>query len=507
MHNSTASNMELLLIAQAVSREENISIEAVLHAMEQGIQTVCRRRYGQDVPIRAYIDRKNGDISIYRIRSVVNDGEVENMDGEMELSDAQRLQPDVAVGDEVLDLLPPLDRSWVSAQSAKQVIAAKVREAIKEREFNDFKDRVGDIVSGVVKRVEFGNVIIDIGRAEAFLPRHGLIRGETIRQNDRVKAYVDKVVRDNRAPQIHLSRTANGFLAKLFEQEVPEIYDGSIVVQSVARDPGSRAKMAVYTSDTTIDPVGACVGVRGGRVQAITQELQGEKVDIILWTADPATFVVRALTPAEVDKVIIDENRHRIEVVVTPEQQSLAIGRRGQNVRLAAQLVGWHIDILTQDEASKRRKEEFEQTTRLFIEGLDVDEVLANLLASEGFSTIRDILDVPTREMLRIDGFDEGLVEALRERAENYLVSHTSLTEDELETLGVDAALAAVPGINDEILEAMVSKGIETLRHLGDLAVDEWYELFEGTPLADIEPSVVGGWIMHARKADERAGG
>ncbi len=396
---------ELLQVADTVARDKSIDRDEVLEAMEQAIQKAGRSKYGQEYDIRAEIDRKNGEIKLMRFRQVADP--VENEATQMPLAAAQRLNPTAQVGDFITDPLPPIDFGRIAAQTAKNVIVQKVREAERQRQFREFKDRVGDIVNGLVKRVEFGNVVVDLGRAEAMLRRDELIPRENFRQGERVRAYIYDVREEARGPQIFLSRTHPQFMAKLFAQEVPEIYDGIIEIRAVARDPGSRAKIAVISNDSGIDPVGACVGMRGSRVQAVVGELQGEKIDIIPWSADPATFVVNALAPAEVAKVVMDEEQRRIEVVVPNDQLSLAIGRRGQNVRLASQLSGWDIDILTEDEESERRQEEFRSRSKMFIDALDVDDVIAHLLVTEGFTSVEEVAFVALDELSGIEGFDD----------------------------------------------------------------------------------------------------
>ena len=488
-------NHEILQIADAVAREKAIGREDVIKAMESAIQATSRRKYGHELKIVAHIDRRTGEITITRVRDVVEDELLEDTHKQVSLSDALRINPNITVGEVLSDALPPLDKSWVGAQSAKQIILFEVRNAVRDREYEYYKDRVGEIISGVVKRIEH-NVIIDLGHAEAILPRNSMIRGENIKQNDRIRAYIENVQRDNKNPQIVLSRTHNQFLAKLFAQEVPEIYDGVIDIVAVAREPGSRAKIAVYSRDSSVDPVGSCVGVRGSRVQAVISELQGEKIDIINWSGDTATFLIRALAPAEVSKVVIDEERKRIEAVVAPEQQSLAIGRRGQNVRLASQLTGWSIDILTDSEESTRRQEEFKVTTQLFIDALDVDETLAGLLTSEGFSNVRDFVEIPLEELAAIEGFDMGLAEALHERAANYLSTHASLTDTELAELKIDQAIAHLPFMTDNILVLLPTQGVHRLIDVADLATDEWEEMF---PESGLKPKQINAIIMAAR--------
>ncbi len=462
---------ELLQVADNVAREKGIEADEVLEAMEQAIQKAGRSKYGLEHDIRAEIDRRTGDIKLARYREVVD--EVENEVTQLPLEAARRIKPDAEVGDFIVDTLPPIDFGRIAAQTAKQVIVQRVREAERQRQYNEYIGRVGEIVNGLVKRQEFGNVIVDLGRAEAILRRDEILPREHFRRNERVRAYIAEVREETRGPQIFLSRTRPEFLAKLFAQEVPEIYDGIIEIKAVARDPGSRAKIAVVSYDSGIDPVGACVGMRGSRVQAVVSELQGEKIDIIPWSEDPATFVVNALAPAEVVKVVIDEDDHRIEVVVPDEQLSLAIGRRGQNVRLASQLTGWAIDIMTEAEESERRQEELRQRSQMFIEALDVDDVIAHLLVGEGFTSIDDLVYVPIEEIASIEGFDEEVAEELRRRAQEYLArEHTRLTERRLE-LGVSDELASVEGLTPAMLVQLGEAGVKTLDDLADLSSDE----------------------------------
>src|SRR5690348_9358216 len=396
---------ELLQVADTVARDKGIDRDEVLQAMEQAIQKAGRSKYGQEYDIRAEIDRKNGEIRLMRFREVADP--VENEATQIPVAEAKRLNPEAEIGDFITDPLPPIDFGRIAAQTAKQVIVQKVRDAERQRQYNEFKDRTGEIVNGLVKRVEFGNVVVDLGRAEAMLRRDELLPRESFRQGERVRSFVYDVRQEPRGPQIFLSRTHPQFMAKLFAQEVPEIYDGIIEVKAVARDPGSRAKIAVISRDSSIDPVGACVGMRGSRVQAVVGELQGEKIDIIPWSPSAASFIVNALQPAEVAKVVLDEDAERIEVVVPDDQLSLAIGRRGQNVRLASQLTGWDIDILTEQEESERRQKEFVERSALFMEALDVDEMVGQVLASEGFTSVEEVAYVDSGEISSIDGFDE----------------------------------------------------------------------------------------------------
>src|SRR5512145_2711083 len=417
---ATAHNrIEMLQVADTVAREKGIEREEVLEAMEQAIQKAGRAKYGHEHDIRAQIDRDTGEIQLLRYRQVADP--IENEATQISLVDAQAKNPDAQVGDYITDPLPPIDFGRIAAQTAKQVIVQRVREAERKRQYNEYKDRVGEIVNGLVKRVEFGNVTVDLGRAEAILRRDECIPREAFKTSDRVRAYIYDVREETRGPQIFLSRTHPQFMAKLFAQEVPEIYDGIIEIKAVARDPGSRAKIGVVSNDSSVDPVGACVGMRGSRVQAVVNELQGEKIDIIPWTHDPANFVVNALAPAEVAKVVLDEDRQRMQVVVPDQQLSLAIGRRGQNVRLASQLTGWDIDIVTEQEESENRQAEFEKRTKLFVESLNVDEVVGQLLASEGFKSVEELVMVDEKEIASIEGFDEDTARELQSRAREFL--------------------------------------------------------------------------------------
>ncbi len=467
----SANRLELVQIAKAVAQEKSIDEGIVFDALEDAIQRAAKSRYGAEHEIRATIDRQNGDIRLYRVMEVVE--EVEDPAVQISLEDAHAKKEDAKLGDWVADPLPAIDYGRIAAQAAKQVITQKVRDAERERQYNDFKDRIGEIITGVVKRVEYGHVIVDLGKAEAIIRRDQLIPREHYRQNDRVRAYILDVRRETRGPQIFLSRAAPDFMAKLFAQEVPEIYDGIITIKSVARDPGSRAKIAVISKDQSIDPVGACVGMRGSRVQAVVAELQGEKIDIIQWSPDPATFIVNALAPAEVVKVVLDEEEGRIEVVVPDEQLSLAIGRRGQNVRLASQLTGWQIDILTEAEESERRQEEFVARSNMFVAELDVDETLAQLLVAEGFTELEEIAYVEEAEIAAIEGFDEGLAHELQVRAQEALDRQAEKAAEQRRALGVEDAVAEIEGLTEPMLVTLGEAGIKTLDDLGDLASDE----------------------------------
>ena len=467
--------MELLQVADAVAREKSIDRDEVLEAMELAIQKAGRSKYGHEHDIRARIDRKSGEIHLARYLTVVET--VENELIELTLAQARKMKPDAKFGDSLVDELPPIDFGRIAAQTAKQVIVQRVRDAERKRQFNEYKDRMGEIVNGLVKRVEYGNVTVDLGRAEAILRRDELLPREHFKNGDRVRALIFDVREEPRGPQIFLSRSHPIFMAKLFMQEVPEIYDGIIEIKSVARDPGSRAKIAVLSNDSSIDPVGACVGMRGSRVQAVVGELQGEKIDIIPWSNDAATFVVNALAPAEVAKVVLDEENRRIEVVVPDDQLSLAIGRRGQNVRLASQLTGWDIDILTEAEESDRRTEEFRTRSQLFIDALDVDDVIAHLLVAEGFSSLEEIAYVETDELAEIEGFDADVAEELKERARAWLENQDEIYTERRRELGVEDQLAEVSELAPILLVKLGENGIKTLDDLADLAGDELTDL------------------------------
>ncbi|HZA67608.1 MAG TPA: transcription termination factor NusA [Geminicoccaceae bacterium] len=486
--------LELIRIAENVAQEKGIGVEDVIVAMEQAIQTAARRKYGQEHQIVAEVDRKTGDIGLYRDLEVAD--EIEDPAIQIPLEEARERNPAAQLGDHILEPLPPIDLGRIAAQSAKQVIVQKVREAERERQYNEYKDRIGEIVVGEVKRIEYGNVLVDLSRAEAILRRDEMQPRETFRNKDRVRAYVYDVRPEARGPQIFLSRTHPQFMASLFAQEVPEIYDGIIEIKSVARDPGSRAKIAVVSKDSSIDPVGACVGMRGSRVQAVVNELSGEKIDIIPWSPDPATFVVNALAPAEVSKVVLDEESRRIEVIVPDAQLSLAIGRRGQNVRLASQLTGWDIDILTETEDAERRQREFRSLTEYFVNALNVEEVIAQLLVTEGFSSVDEILYVDREELASIQGFDENVADALRERAEQYLTEREASLREEAATLGLSEDLLNFDELSLESIVALGRQGTKSLDDLADLAADELIELL---PEAQLNEAEAGRLIMAAR--------
>ena len=477
----SANRLELLQIADAVAREKSIDRGIVIAAMEDAIAKAARSRYGAETDVHAEIEPKTGDLRLTRHMLVVE--AVENPSNQITLEDARKRHPAAQVGDTIADPLPPLEYGRIAAQSAKQVIVQKVREAERDRQYAEYKDRIGEIVNGVVKRVEYGNVVVDLGRGEAIVRRDELLPREVFRNGDRIRAYIYDVRREPRGPQIFLSRTHPQFTAKLFAQEVPEIYDGIVEVKAVARDPGSRAKIAVISRDSSVDPVGACVGMRGSRVQAVVNELQGEKIDIIPWSPDIATFVVNALAPAEVAKVVLDEDKERIEVVVPDQQLSLAIGRRGQNVRLASQLTGWDIDILTEQEESERRQAEFESRTKIFVEALNLDEVVGQLLASEGFGSIEELALVDEKEIAGIEGFDEETARELQERAKEYLDKLEAELDAKRNELGVEDAVKDVPGVTTKMLVALGENGVKTVEDLAGCATDDltgWTERKDG---------------------------
>ena len=488
------ARFELLQVADAVAREKGIERELVIEAMEQAITHAGKRKYGQEHDIRTDIDRDTGEIRLMRYLEVAE--EIENEATQIALGEAQERNPAAQVGDYLADPLPPIDFGRIAAQTAKQVIVQKVREAERARQYEEYKDRVEEIANGLVKRAEYGGLTVDLGRGEAVIRREDLLPRESFRNGDRVRAYIYDVRREPRGPQIFMSRTHPNFMAKLFAQEVPEIYDGIIEIEAVARDPGSRAKIAVHSNDSSIDPVGACVGMRGSRVQAVVGELQGEKIDIIQWSPDPAAFIVNALAPAEVVKVVLDEEAKRIEVVVPDEQLSLAIGRRGQNVRLASNLTGWDIDILTEAEESERRQEEFRTRSEMFMATLDVDDVIAHLLVTEGFATVEEVAYVPVEELAAIEGFEDDLAAELSQRATAYVKAMNKELNERRVALGVGDEVAGIEGLDPGMLVALGENGVKTLDDLGDLAGDELVDI-----LGDMAPSIeeANAIIMLAR--------
>ena len=504
----SANRLELLQIADAVAREKAIDRSIVIAAMEDAMAKAARSRYGAETDVHADINPKTGDLRLSRHMLVVE--AVENPSNQISLESARRHNPAAQLGDTIADALPPLEYGRIAAQSAKQVIVQKVREAERDRQYQEYKDRIGDIVNGLVKRVEYGNVVVDLGRGEAIVRRDEMLPREVFRNGDRIRAYIYDVRREARGPQIFLSRTHPQFMAKLFAQEVPEIYDSIVEVKAVARDPGSRAKIAVISRDSSVDPVGACVGMRGSRVQAVVNELQGEKIDIIPWSPDIATFVVNALAPAEVAKVVLDEDRERIEVVVPDQQLSLAIGRRVQNVRLASQLTGWDIDILTEQEESERRQAEFENRTRIFMDALNVDEVVGQLLASEGFTSVEELAMVDEKEIASIEGFDADTAQELQNRAREYLDRIEAELDAKRRELGVEDALKEVPGVTTRILVALGENEVKTVEDLAGCATDElagWSERKDGENVRhpgaldgfELSREDIEGIIMQAR--------
>ena len=520
----SANRLELLQIADAVAREKSIDREIVIEAIEEAIQKGARARYGAEHDIRVNIDQKTGEVVVKRVQTVVADdasfGTVINEEGEevpadepvgiIRLSDAKRTDKDAAIGKTYEEVLPPFEFGRVQTQMARQVVTGKVREAERERQYEEYKDRVGEIVNGTVKRVEYGNIVVDLGRGEGIVRRDQSIPRENFNIGDRIRCYIYDVRRETKGPQILLSRAHGGFMAKLFAQEVPEVYDGVIEIRAVARDPGSRAKMAVVSNDSSIDPVGACVGMRGSRVQAVVAELQGEKIDIIQWSQDEATFIVNALAPAEVSKVVMDEEDERVEVVVPDEQLSLAIGRRGQNVRLASQLTGWQIDIMTESQESERRQREFAERTALFQEALDVDEVIAQLLVTEGFATVEDVAYVDVSEIASIEGFDEDTGAEIQARATDFLDKIAAELDAKRLELGVEDGLLEIEGVTLPIAVALGEGGVKTVEDLADLVPDDlrgWFETKNGERVREtgileafgLEPADAEALIMRAR--------
>ena len=501
----SANRLELLQIADAVAREKSIDRKIVIQAMENAIQKAAKSRYGAENDIRCEIDPKTGETRLTRVLAVVEN--VENESTEILLADAQRRNPEAKVGDLIAENLPPLEFGRVAAQNAKQVIVQQVREAERDRQFSEYKDRVGEIINGTVKRAEYGNVIVDLGRAEGIIRRDEMIPRETPKYGDRIRAYIYDVRREQRGPQIFLSRARPEFMGKLFAQEVPEIYDGVVEIKSVARDPGSRAKIAVISKDSSIDPVGACVGMRGARVQAVVNELQGEKVDIIQWSQDAATFIVNALAPAEVSKVVLDEDSARIEVVVPETQLSLAIGRRGQNVRLASQLTGWDIDILTEAEESERREKERVERSAAFMQALDVDEFIASLLVAEGFATVEEVAYVDLSEIAHIEGFTEETANEIQTRAREFLEKQEAERDARRRELGVSDDLIRVAGVTTAMLVAFGEHGIKSLEDLADCATDDLIGWTERRKEKDSEPvrhkGVLEGFEIGRKEAED----
>ncbi len=481
MNAVSANKLELIQIADAVAREKSIDKSLVIEAMEDALARAARTRYGHETLVKAEINPKTGETKLWRLLEVVD--EIENDQTQMSLEEARHRNPEAEVGDFMSEPLPPIDFGRQAAMGAKQVITQKVREAERDRQYEDFKDRIGEIISGIIKRVEYGHVIVDLGKAEAIIRRDQQLPRENYRNGDRVRAYIMDVRRETRGPQIFLSRSHPQFMAKLFEQEVPEVYDGVIEIKAVARDPGSRAKIGVFSNDPGIDPVGACVGMRGSRVQAVVNELGGEKIDIVPWNENDATFVVNALAPAEVTKVVLDEDLKRIEVVVPDEQLSLAIGRRGQNVRLASQLTGYEIDIMTEEEESTKRQEEFRVRSELFMNGLDVDDMMAGLLVSEGFSKIEEIAFVPVEELVDIDGLDEETAEELQARARDFIDAENKKLDEKRKELGVADEMLEMDGLDLKMIVTLGENDVKSVEDLAGCATDDltgWTERVDG---------------------------
>ena len=507
----SANRLELLQIAEAVAREKSIDKEVVIEAIEEAIQKGARARYGAEHDIRVRIDPKTGETTVKRVVTVINDdasfeteeGVYEEPVGVRRLAEALRSDKEAFVGKVYEEILPPFELGRVQTQMARQVVTGKVREAERERQYEEFKDRVGEVVNGVVKRVEYGNTVVDLGRGEGIMRRDQSIPRENFNIGDRIRCYIYDVRRETKGPQILLSRAHGGFMAKLFAQEVPEVYDGVIEIRAVARDPGSRAKMAVVSNDSSIDPVGACVGMRGSRVQAVVAELQGEKIDIIQWSQDEATFIVNALAPAEVSKVVMDEEDERVEVVVPDEQLSLAIGRRGQNVRLASQLTGWQIDIMTESQESERRQREFTERTALFQEALDVDEVIAQLLVTEGFASVEDVAYVDASEIAAIEGFDDDTAEEIQTRAREYLEKEAAEYDAKRKALGVEDGLLEIEGVTLPMAVALGEGDVKSVEDLAGLIPDDlrgWFETRDGERVR--EPGVLDSFNLDAGEAE-----
>ncbi|WP_341795013.1 transcription termination factor NusA [Rickettsia endosymbiont of Rhinocyllus conicus] len=480
---SNIGNIEILQIIDSVAREKGISKEVLISTVEQAVQVAGRKKYGNEYNIKAQINRKTGEINLLRVLKVVEN--VEDYLTQISLTEALQKDPEVKIDGEIYEYLPSIDHARVAAQAAKQVITQRVIEAEREKQYHDFKDRKGEVINGVVKRIEYGDIIVDLNRAEAIIKREQQIKGENFKVGDRVKAYVQDVRHETKGPQIFLSRADDRMLAKLFELEVTEIYEGMIEIKAVARDAGSKAKIAVFASDSSVDPIGSCVGIRGNRVKAITNELNGEKIDIILWNRDVAQFIINALAPAEILKILIDEDKRKLEIVVSQENQSLAIGRRGQNVRLAAKLTGWNIDIMTEEQESKRRNEEFVTSTELFMEALDVEEVIGQLLSVSGFNTVEQIANSDVNALMNIEGFEEELAVEIRNRAINYVNLKNEKIVKELEELGVEQELIDILEIQPELILKFAEYGIKTIEDLGEMSVNEFKNLAPNSNITD----------------------
>ena len=477
----SANKLELIQIAEAVAREKSIEKSLVIEAMEDALARAARSRYGHETNVKAEINPKTGEMRLWRLLEVVE--EIENDSAEITIDEARHRNPEAEIGDFMSEPLPPVDFGRVAAMAAKQVITQKVREAERERQYGDFKDRIGEIISGIIKRVEYGHVIVDLGKAEAIIRRDQQLQRENYRNGDRVRAYIMDVRSEPRGPQIFLSRAHPQFMTRLFEQEVPEVYDGVIEIRAVARDPGSRAKIGVMSNDSGIDPVGACVGMRGSRVQAVVNELGGEKIDIVPWSPDDATFVVNALAPAEVSKVVLDEELERIDVVVPDEQLSLAIGRRGQNVRLASQLTGYEIDIMTEEEESTKRQEEFRIRSEIFMTGLDVDDMMAGLLVSEGFAKIEEVALIDVAELIDIDGLDEETAQELQARAKDFIEEQNKKLDEKRKELGVADDILEMDGLDLKMIVTLGENDVKSVEDLAGCVTDDltgWTERVDG---------------------------
>ena len=493
---------EILQIVDAVSRERGVSKAKLIEAMEQAVQIAGRKKYGLEQNISAQIDQNTGKISLFRVRTVVD--KVENTFQEISLEDAREIRPEAENGEEILEPLPPIDLGRVAAQTAKQVIVQKIGEIERESQYEDYKGRKGDILNGTVKRVEFGNIIVDVGRAEALLKKTQQIRGEMFKVGDRVKAYVQDVKREPKGPQIFLSRTDDEFLRKLFEMEVPEVYDNIIEIKSIAREPGSKAKVAVFATDVSVDPVGSCVGVRGSRVKAITNELSGEKIDVISWDKNVAQFVINAMTPATISKIVFDEDKGRVEAIVPEDQLSLAIGRRGQNVRLASKMTGWTIDVMTEEQESKRRGEEFANTTELFVNNLGVDEVTAQLLSAEGYTSLEQIAYADNAALTSIEGFsNKELVEELQNRAITYFEEKNEEIIEGLEKLGVEQELLDTLDLPPEYILKLAEFGVKTIEDLGEVTVSEFRQIVPANIVSSEEIETLISFAKKQSEADE----
>lgn len=495
---SNIGNIEILQIIDSVAREKGISKEILISTVEQAVQVAGRKKYGNEYNIKAQINRKTGEINLLRVLKVVEN--VEDYLTQISLNEALQKNSEAKIDEEIYEYLPSIDHARVAAQAAKQVITQRVIEAEREKQYHDFKDRKGEIINGIVKRMEYGDIIVDLNRAEAIIKKEQLIKGENFKVNDRIKAYVQDVRQETKGPQIFLSRVDNQMLAKLFELEVPEIYDGIIEIRAIARDPGSKAKIAVFASDSSIDAIGSCVGIRGNRVKAITNELSGEKIDIVLWNKDIAQFVINALAPAEILKIFIDEDKRKVEVVVSQENQSIAIGRRGQNVRLASKLTGWNIDIMTEEQESKRRNEEFLNSTELFMEALDVEEVIGQLLSVTGFNSIEQIANSEISTLTGIEGFEEELAIELKNRAINYVNLKNEKIVKKLEELGVEQELIDILEIQPELVLKFAEYGIKTIEDLGEMSVNEFKSL---APNSNIDDDNIKLLIKTARQHGE----